>query len=96
MSVLRQNEQHEQIETMANHNQLCKGIENDKGNSVKWCVSKVPQYNTIGITHVFPCINLCQVPRKLFEHETVTPNISRGTKQVLMQWNKRVTVILAY
>ena len=33
-SVLRQNEQHEQIEIMANHGPLCKGIENDKGNSL--------------------------------------------------------------
>ena len=32
-SVLRQNEQHEQIETMANNGPFCKGIENDKGNT---------------------------------------------------------------
>ena len=32
MSVLRQNEQHELIEIMANSGPLCKGIENDKGN----------------------------------------------------------------
>ena len=31
MSVLRQNEQHEHIEIMANNCPFCKGIENDKG-----------------------------------------------------------------
>ena len=52
--MLRQNEQHEQIQIMANNGPLCKGIENDKGNileselwgktlNVKWCVSIVPQ-----------------------------------------------------
>ena len=53
-SVLRQDEQLEQIEIMAKQGTLCKGIENDKENipkselckkvNVKWCVSKVPQY----------------------------------------------------
>ena len=38
-----------------------------------WCARiyfSIPRktYN-IGITHVFSCINICQVPRKLFEHE---------------------------
>ena len=32
MSVLRQNEQHEQIEIMANKSPFCMGIKNDKGN----------------------------------------------------------------
>ena len=27
--------------------------------------------NNIGITHVFSCINICWVPRKLFEHEAI-------------------------
>ena len=42
----------------------------------------------IGITHVFSCINICRVPRKLFEHEAVRPSAQtfvRGTRQVLMQ-----------
>ena len=30
--MLRQYEQHEQIEIMANNGPICKGIENDKGN----------------------------------------------------------------
>ena len=53
--MLRQKEQHEQIEIMANYGPFCKGIENDKGNifeselwkkivNVYWCVSRVPQY----------------------------------------------------
>ena len=29
----------------------------------------------IGITHVFSCINICWVPRKLFEHEAVRPSV---------------------
>ena len=42
----------------------------------------------IGITHVFLCINICQVPRKLFEHEATRPEcskLSQGTLQMLMQ-----------
>ena len=34
-SVLRQNEQHEQVEIMANHVFLCKRIKNDKENILK-------------------------------------------------------------
>ena len=34
-SVLRQNEQHEQIEIMANHGPFCKRIKHDKGNILK-------------------------------------------------------------
>ena len=29
----------------------------------------------IGITHVFSCINICRIPRKLFEHEAVRPSV---------------------
>ena len=29
----------------------------------------------IGITHAFSCINICRVPRKLFEHEADRPSI---------------------
>ena len=39
----------------------------------------------IGITHVFSCVNICWVPRKLFEHEAVN-----AMKQTC------VVVILAY
>ena len=34
-SILRQNEQHEQIETLANHGPFCKRIKNDKENILK-------------------------------------------------------------
>ena len=55
MSILRQNEQHEQIEIMANYGPFCKRIKKDKENilnlivwnrqtNVKWCVFKVTQY----------------------------------------------------
>ena len=30
--------------------------------------------NDIGITHVFSCINICWVPRKMFEHEADMPS----------------------
>ena len=33
------------------------------GHALKWMLN-------MGITHVFSCINICQVQRKLFEHET--------------------------
>ena len=31
--------------------------------------------NNIGITHVFSCINICRVPRMLFEHEADRPSV---------------------
>ena len=34
----------------------------------------------IGITHVFSGINICQVPRKLFEHEAVRPSVQTSSK----------------
>ena len=33
------------------------------------------EWPNIGITHVFSCINICRVPRKLFEHEAVRPSV---------------------
>ena len=36
-------------------------------------------YN-IGITHVFSCINIYQVPRTLFEHETVRPSVQTSSE----------------
>ena len=32
-------------------------------------------YDNIGITHAFSCVNICRVPRKLFEHEAVRPSV---------------------
>ena len=29
----------------------------------------------MGIIHAFPCINICRVPRKLFEHEAARPSV---------------------
>ena len=43
-SILLQNEQHEQIEIMANHGPLCKRIKNDKENllnSIMWKRQKI-------------------------------------------------------
>ena len=31
--------------------------------------------DNIGIIHVFSCINICRVPRKLFEHEADRPSV---------------------
>ena len=35
---------------------------------------------TIGITHDFLCINICLVPRKLFEHEAVGPSVQKSSE----------------
>ena len=40
------------------------------------CIAK----NTIGIIRVFSCINICRVPRKLFEHEAARPNVQTSTE----------------
>ena len=37
-------------------------------------------YYIIGITHVFSCINICQVPRKLFEHEAFRPSVQTSSE----------------
>ena len=34
--------------------------------------------------------NICRAQRKLFERKAECSNISWGTRQVLMQWNKHV------
>ena len=34
----------------------------------------------IGITHVFSCINICRVPRKLFGHKVVRPSVQTLSK----------------
>ena len=34
----------------------------------------------IGITHVFSCTNICRVPRKLFEHEAVRPDVQTSSE----------------
>ena len=53
----------------------------------------------IGITHVFSCINICWVPRKLFEHKAVRPSVetsSEGPGNVYAMKQTCVIVILAY
>ena len=53
----------------------------------------------IGITHVFSCINICRVPRILFEHEAYRPSIQhhpRDPASVNAMKQTRVIVILAY
>ena len=34
-----------------------------------WFITITKTFFTIGINHGFECINICQVPRKVFEHE---------------------------
>ena len=34
----------------------------------------------MGITHVFSCINICGVPRKLFEHEAIRPSVQTSSE----------------
>ena len=35
---------------------------------------------TIGITHVFLCINICRVPRKLFEYKADRPSVETSSE----------------
>ena len=53
----------------------------------------------IGITHVFSCINICRVPRMLFEHEADRPSVQhhpRDPASVNAMKQACVIVILAY
>ena len=53
----------------------------------------------IGITHVFLCINICRVPRMLFEHEADRPSVQHHPKDpasVNAMKQTCVIVILAY
>ena len=53
----------------------------------------------IGITHVFSCINICRVPRMLFEHEADRPSVQhhpRDPASVNAMKQTCVIVILAY
>ena len=58
------------------------------------------QFSTnIGITHVFSCINICRVPRMLFEHEADRPSFQhhpRDPASVNAMKQTCVIVILAY
>ena len=53
----------------------------------------------IGITHVFSCINICRVPRMLFEHEADRPSVQhhpRDPASVNAMKQTCVIAILAY
>ena len=53
----------------------------------------------IGITHVFSSINICRVPRMLFEHEADRPSVHnhpRDPASVTAMKQTCVIVILAY
>ena len=53
----------------------------------------------IGITHVFSCINICRVPRMMFEHEADRPSVQhhpRDQASVNAMKKTCVIVILAY
>ena len=54
--------------------------------------------SNIGITHVFSCINICRVPRMLFEHEADKPSVQhhpRDPASVNAMKQTYVIVILA-
>ena len=56
-------------------------------------------YRNIGITHVFSCINICRIPRMLFEHEADRPSVQhhpRDPASVNAMKQTCVIVILAY
>ena len=53
----------------------------------------------IGIIHVFSCINICWVPRMLFEHEDDRPSVQhhpRDLASVNAMKQTCVIVVLAY
>ena len=55
--------------------------------------------HAIGITHVFSCINICRVPRMLFEREADRPSVQhhpRDLASVNAMKQTCVIVILAY
>ena len=55
--------------------------------------------DNIGITHVFSCINICRIPRMLFEHEADRPRVQhhpRDPASVNAMKQTCVIVILAY
>ena len=56
-------------------------------------------YTNIGITHVISCINICRVPRMLFEHEADRPSVQhhpRDPASVNAMKQTCLIVILAY
>ena len=58
-----------------------------------------PPVKSIGITHVFSCINLCRVSRMLFEHEADRLSVQRHLRDpasVNAMKKTCVIVILAY
>ena len=50
----------------------------------------------IGITHVFSCINICQVPRKLFEHEDVRPSVQTSPNDPSSVNAMKQTCVIAF
>ena len=61
------------------------------------CQSFCEEVHIIGIILVFSCINICRGQRRLFEHKAARMSVqtsSEGPSKMLMQWNKRVVVIL--
>ena len=53
----------------------------------------------IGITHVFSCVNILTVRRKLFDHEAIRPSVQncpRDPASVNAMKQTCVIVILAY
>ena len=36
--------------------------------------------DNIGITHIFSCINICRVPRMLFEHEADRQSVQTSSE----------------
>ena len=57
------------------------------------------RFSNIGITHVFSCINICRVPRMLFEHEADRPSVQhhpRDPASVNAMKQTCVIVILKY
>ena len=55
-----------------------------------------PGIMNIGITHVFSCINICWVLRKLFEHEAVRPSVQHRLRDLTSVNSMKHNVIDAH
>ena len=86
------------------HFDHCKCSQNKSLNVIKclsFCMSTclVTSCQNIGITHVFSCINICRVPRMLFEREADRPSVQhhpRDPASVNAMKQTCVIVILVY
>ena len=52
--------------------------------------------STIGITHVFSCVNICRVPRMLFEHEADRPSVQHHLRDLASVNAMKQTCVIVF